>query len=432
MTAAKYILTDAINNNNKFWEYEISGNTITYKWGRVGTTGQSKTEISSSPEYTAQSKANSKIKKGYTKIDVVTNNIEVKPNSTIDKMVIQSEAIKQFCPDGTDPILTILVNRLVETNRHEIYKSTGGKMDVDLSTGIISTPVGVVTKDTINQARVIFDRMIPFITTNNLDDNTYVENLNSYLMKIPQKVGSSRGWHKTFLTNTTDIDNQIVLLDQLESSVELAISRQLSVTTNNTAQQNVPALFNAKINVCTDQGVIDHITKLFFSTLQQQHVSSKLKPKRVYEVCIDSMNTAYVNYGSTLQNQQVLWHGTRVFNILSILKNGLIIPPVRGGTYSIAGRMFGNGVYFANSSSKSLNYSFGYWDNGPRDNNCFMFLCDVALGDYYTPQSSSESLPKAGKHSTWAKKGYSGVQNDEIIVYRTDQCNIKYLIEFGV
>ena len=60
-----------------------------------------------------------------------------------------------------------------------------------------------------------------------------------------------------------------------------------------------------------------------------------------------------------------------------------------------------------------------------------MFLCDVAMGNYYTPKSSSESLPKAGYDSTWAIPGKSGIQNDEIIVYRTSQCNIRYLIEFG-
>lgn len=433
MTIAKYILTDAINNNNKFWEYEISGNTITYRWGRVGTTGQSKTEISSLPESTAQSKANSKVKKGYVKLDVVSNVVSPTTNQTsVDKQIIQNEAIKQFCPDGTDPVLMTLVNRLVETNRHEIYKSTGGKMDVDITTGIVSTPVGVVTKDTVNQARILFDKMVPFIVANKLDDQSYIENLNNYLMKIPQKVGSSKGWHKSFLANNNDIDKQLTLLDQLESSVDLALSRQKSAISNSAGNIQVPTLFNSKVTVCTDQKVIDDITKLFFSTLQQQHISSKLKPIRIYEVCIDAMNDSYNNYGAKLHNQELLWHGTRVFNILSILKNGLIIPPVRGGTYSIAGRMFGNGVYFSPSSTKSLNYSFGYWDGGPKDNNCFMFLCDVALGDYYTPKSSSETLPKSGTHSTWAKKGYSGVQNDEIIVYQTNQCNIKYLIEFGV
>ena len=51
-------------------------------------------------------------------------------------------------------------------------------------------------------------------------------------------------------------------------------------------------------------------------------------------------------------------------------------------------------MYFANSSTKSLNYAYGYWD-GKRDNNCFMFLCDVAMGKHYTAKYG-EALPKPG------------------------------------
>jgi poly [ADP-ribose] polymerase len=62
--------------------------------------------------------------------------------------------------------------------------------------------------------------------------------------------------------------------------------------------------------------------------------------------------------------------------------------------------------------------------------SCFLFIADVAIGKYYTPKSSGERLPKNGFDSTWAKAGYSGVANDEVIVYTTDQCNLKYLVEF--
>lgn len=32
------------DNNNKFWEITVNGNSATRKWGRVGTAGSSKTE----------------------------------------------------------------------------------------------------------------------------------------------------------------------------------------------------------------------------------------------------------------------------------------------------------------------------------------------------------------------------------------------------
>lgn len=426
-----FILTDAIANNNKFWEYTITNNTIEYKWGRVGTTGQSKTTTSSNPEQEAESKANSKIKKGYKPVDIISSSHTSSPTASHSSHIIKNEAFKQFCPDGTNPILATLVEKLVKANKHEIVTSTGGMMNVDVTTGIISTAVGVVTKDSIIDARSRLNVMIPYIQSQQWDDKAFISNLNEYLMKVPQKVSSSRGWHRQFIYDTSTIDKQFTLLDQLESSVDLAMSRITNYTPVDNAS-DTPSLFDAEIKLCTDNDVINQVEKLFFNTLSHNHVSSRLKPKHIYEIRIPTMDIAFTEHGAKLHNIQRLWHGTRVFNVLSILKNGLIIPPTRGGTYQIAGRMFGNGIYTAISSSKSLNYSFGFWDNGVKDNNCFMFLCDVAMGNYYTPKSSSESLPKKGFDSTWAKPGISGIQNDEIIVYNTSQCNIQYLVEFGV
>jgi poly [ADP-ribose] polymerase len=119
-----------------------------------------------------------------------------------------------------------------------------------------------------------------------------------------------------------------------------------------------------------------------------------------------------------------------MFNVLSILKNGLLMPNAIA-TQVICGALFGAGLYFSDQSSKSLNYSYGgVWDRGVRETNCFMFLAEVALGNSYTPKGSYESLPKKGYDSTFAVGGKSGVLNNEFIVYRKSQANIKYLIEF--
>jgi len=60
-----------------------------------------------------------------------------------------------------------------------------------------------------------------------------------------------------------------------------------------------------------------------------------------------------------------------------------------------------------------------------------MFLCSVAMGKYYVPSGPSSNLPKAGYDSTYAKARQSGVMNNEMIVYKTNQCNLKYLVEFS-
>ena len=111
-------------------------------------------------------------------------------------------------------------------------------------------------------------------------------------------------------------------------------------------------------------------------------------------------------------------------------KSGLIIPK-SNGSIQVTGRMFGNGIYFSDQSTKSLNYSYGYWDGGAKDNRCFMFLADVAMGKPWHPTRTGPNVvPAAGHDSVYARGGRDIVQNNEMIVYRTSQAKLKYLVEF--
>lgn len=113
------------------------------------------------------------------------------------------------------------------------------------------------------------------------------------------------------------------------------------------------------------------------------------------------------------------------------------------------GRMFGDGVYFSDQSTKSLNYSIGRAPgmmSTVQTDSTFMFVADVALGWEFRPHAegftyfTNEALQKAhagrgrkGRPFTSinVKGGTCGVMNNEIIVWNTDQINLKYLVEFS-
>jgi len=94
--------------------------------------------------------------------------------------------------------------------------------------------------------------------------------------------------------------------------------------------------------------------------------------------------------------------------------------------------MFGNGLNFADQSSKSEQYAFGRYGGGSgRGDTFFMFVADVALGKirkYQTPQSHLQEAPK-GYHSVQGEAGSSLIHN-EFIVYNLKQHVLQYLIEF--
>jgi poly [ADP-ribose] polymerase 2/3/4 len=441
-----FVCSDASNNNNKFWSYEYDTDTevCKVKYGRVG-----KTSNEDDPKVMTRKQLDTKIReklKGsgkegtstykppYREITVLAEAQHAPTGPAMAKEVVREAAKKQLASGNSE--LTKLVDRLVEANRHELVKASGGQMDIDLKTGIISTPIGVVTKDTIKQARVSLDAMSQFVQKKDYDDKTFIQELNNYLMLVPQQVGHARGWHKSFFSTHNTLQSQSTLLDQLEASADLAEARVKSAqdTAVTTTLADTPNLFNAELKILADKDVIKKIETMFFESINQRHESKNMKPVRFYEITMPKAKEAFELYNrllpaNKLKNIQLLWHGTRMFNVLSILKSGLFCPP-KSGSFHVTGRMFGDGIYGSDQSTKALNYARGYWDGGPRDKNCFMFLVDFSMGEAYTPKSSYETLPKPGYDSTFAKANLSGVLNNEMIVYKNEQVNIRYLIEF--
>ena len=120
---------------------------------------------------------------------------------------------------------------------------------------------------------------------------------------------------------------------------------------------------------------------------------------------------------------------TKASNLLSILQQGLIIPPADAS--QCTGRMFGNGIYGSQQSTKALNYATNYWNPSGEDERVFMLLCDFAMGKEYHPQGSNRRFPVSGYDSTYVAGGAANIINQESIVYSHSQVDIKYLCEFS-
>jgi poly [ADP-ribose] polymerase len=92
--------------------------------------------------------------------------------------------------------------------------------------------------------------------------------------------------------------------------------------------------------------------------------------------------------------------------------------------------MFGDGVYFSDQSTKSLNYCTGFWGGGASQ-RAFMILSDVAMGKIYEPTRSFRGSVSAHGDSVFAKPGKAGIMNNEMVVARTSQIMSKVLCEFS-
>jgi poly [ADP-ribose] polymerase len=400
LETVKLIYVDVRGNNNKVWQADLRDDGVLVQWGRVGAKLQNKLH-SNAGRSKFEILRREKLGKGYEyaqTVDVTTL------SSTADLKTIALEQIK------ADDTAKGLINYLTETNIHDILAGTTLTYQ---GSGTFTTPLGAVTPGAIAQARTLLDQLAS-------GDGDRVSLLNQYLRLVPQKL-SSRLDDRLFATPKA-LQAQTDLLDALAAVLP-------TVTTSD-------RVFDCSLEVVphtTREGrkTFRHVKQMFESSINVNHASSSLKLKRVYGINLPALAT---QFEVRLGNVQPLWHGTRSSNLLSILKNGLIIPPASAS--QCTGRMFGNGLYFSNQSTKSLNYATSYWNrSGSTEQRTFMLLADVALGREYRPKTrtadvGSGKLPK-GYDSLWVEPGSCSVMNQEAIVYRTSQCNLRYLCEFS-
>jgi poly [ADP-ribose] polymerase len=134
-----------------------------------------------------------------------------------------------------------------------------------------------------------------------------------------------------------------------------------------------------------------------------------------------------------IENEELLFHGSRSENFFNILQTGLLIRP-SGAVYS--GSMFGDGIYFATKARKSIGYtslSGSRWASGS-NNVAYLALFSTNLGKQKIVHKHSSECYNFGEktiapyNSVFAKAGVS-LMNDELIIYNSNRCTIKYLIE---
>jgi poly [ADP-ribose] polymerase len=392
----RFIKSDVAKNNNKFWYIELYDNyEVITRNGRVGDSAQVHPKSFSSMS-AAETFFDGKIRektgdrKGYTELKVVIGaNTEVKQ---VASGSLADIALKQI--NKTNTVIDNLIRYLSKKNIHNIMSAT--TITYDESKGTFSTPCGIITQDGIDTARTLLDEISPTIESGKFNESSFVKKVQEYIQLIPRKT-ARKLIIEDIIPNIEAINKENQILDALTASLQQVIS---TPSTDTNTKIDEPKIFSVSVDLVEDKKIIDHIKKFYNQTRNQMHTSANLNVKTVYSVKIDSMYDAFEKKGKSIGNIMELWHGTRVENVLSILKCGLVIP--KSGSSHVTGRLFGDGLYFSDQSTKSLNYAQGYWGHGSTDNNCFMFLADVAMGNAYTPSYCQTQIPH-GYDSFYAK-----------------------------
>ncbi len=417
-------------NNNKVWQYTIyNDGTALTEWGRVGKGLQNKltTRDKALKKWREKTNQNNAPDKRYTEVKSVETggSISVISGGSVKNAELKDVAKKQI--KHSNPVIAKLLDFLIQANVHSIMKQSGGKIMYNASSAQFKTPLGVIVPEQVDKARDLLVDISDFVKANDFDNKQFARTLNSYLRLIPHDVGMSKITAQGIFPTTQSVIAENDLLDGLAISFIDVTSGPKKKTTKN--KKDTSKIFDVDMEIITDKKMIDRINSYYIRTKKSMHTSHRYRLKTVYEINIKTVTEAFKDRGKQVGNIKELFHGSKCSNCLSILKQGLIIPP--SSSAHVTGRLAGNGIYASDISSKALNYATNFWGGGGSTDRIFMFLCDFAMGKTYKSKGYGDyKTPKDGFDSTFMEGGRYGLQNNEMIVYSCSQVNLKYLLEF--
>jgi len=418
------IFVDSGNNNNKFYHMVLHENgQIDIEYGRVGNNPQ-KTKKTGG-ERTYNTTLNAKLKKGYERSEIALENKTENTSKSPDLLKLAMSQIKH-----SDSKVKDLIKRLVEKNIHNITTAT--KISFNKDSGMFMTPLGPVTIAGINKAKEALSKIAAIVVNNNenadviLTKRRFITYNETYFKIIPTKIANLRIAKNYMLISQDRINEQFAICDTLIQTMEL-MKTEAKTKKPKAKDEPEEEVFEVKMSLVEDPKTIKRINEKFNDSKNSMHGHStnSLTIENIYEVSLGKEEKQFRN---DLDNVWELWHGTRVVNLLSILKSGLLMPRSTPG--QTTGAMFSDGLYFSDQSTKSLGYCDGMlWNSSSKQSRVYMFLADVAMGDYEVPSGPTSRKPSQGKDSYFAKANLSGVRNNEMIVFDTNQIKLRYILE---
>ena len=397
-TPRHLVMVTAGANNNKYYDMKPQGDMWVATYGRIGSGSQTRTY--SKREW--DKKYNEKIRKGYIdQTDLIQDLISTeKPTQSEYKEIDNAE-------------IAAIVERLQAMAKKAISEN-------------YTVSSNKVTQAMVDEAQNIITGLL-----NITDVKIFNDELLKLFTTIPRKMSSV----SSYIARDNGEFNKIIsreqdLLDIMKGQV---VQKQVVEETKETKPINDNTILEhlgLEFEECSNEDIAT-IKVALGSCSDKFHKAWKVKNLRTQKRFDDFVKE------NNIKDVRLLFHGSRNENWWSIINSGLMLRPTNA---VITGKMFGYGIYYAPKARKSLGYtslSGSYWARG-NSSSGFMALMDVAYGKPYDVYSfdskyynfNYDLLQRTcpGANCLHAHEG-SMLRNDEIIVYKEEQCTIHYLIE---
>lgn len=402
-------------NSNKYYTMqEQSDGKIRCEYGRVGKTSTVIFKNSSEWDKLIREKTG---KKGYKDVtDLISEMVVDKTTDKVDNVeIIKEQAVKE------------LVRRLMAFANESIKQNYNVSQEA-------------VTAKQVDEATRLVDDIVGLIKIN-IDIKTINNLLLELYQVIPRRMDNVKNYLLSNIDNDTDLQKALEFINNEKSTLDTMAGQVKLIEQQKEANENISdkASIENSFTILDQMGItmVEETNPKEINRVKEFLAQHAHKLHKVYRVVNHKTQKLFDENLAKSENKKVrlYWHGSRNRNWFNIIQTGLMIRP-SGAGYN--GSMFGDGIYYAREADKSMGYTDGgRWAGGSKNNFIYMALFDVHLGkqyvvDRHTSECSSldfNKLQNKGKYdSTHAKKGVS-LYRDEFIIYKKEQCTIKYLIE---
>lgn len=465
--------TDLTENNNKFYNLEIvqSSDSKFYLftvYGRVGANGAKEyrsTSSQSEAEREAESIIKAKTKKGYVEVKLAKSDVGSEIGKTKVDATVTVESLKKAGVKITEePQAVSKLHTEVQDLVRVWFGATQEFLELNLDTK--KCPLGQLSLDQIDKAKQILEEARTLVADKKKSVDELNKLTNAYYSNIPHVLPRFPDINLLRFDDNPKIDKAFDILDVFADAknVQAVISKKSAVDSQyatlnagleyvdpkdptfkwleamvlETRASNHTGLGKLKIHKVFKLARANE-DKYFMETAEKiAKECGKFVPSPVYSNLVKKRPDLSKEMQELYQKANILpgWHGTRRANMIGITTKGLLIRP--SGVIH-AGSMYGDGIYWAVHSTKSINYCDvrgSHWAQG-NNKTAYLFLGDVAFGNQEMAGGSRMYTKKniAPNHSVWAKSGgNSGLYNDELITYTASgagqQHALRYIIEF--
>lgn len=388
-------------------------------------------------EYQSIYKQKTSASKGYKEVALASSKIgSQKARGTssgdLDHKTIQKMADAKAKETGQAPVIkqSVLHNGVQELINY-IYGEATNALTTTIAAKItahgIETPLGVLTIGQVEKGEAILQELYQLFKNGKKSRNDVVKLTGEFYSAIPHRIGRSRTAVEASVIDTMEAFEQKQETLQLMKDMLKVNGEQGSVLFDPEIDKKYQALQCGIDVVPRDAGQYKELEKY---VLDSQIKSKSIKVKSIFSLKRENEWNAFT---SDIDNQRLLFHGSRIKNWVGILSRGILLPKIvvsLGVNRTDAGWL-GSGIYFGDASCTSAFYT-----SAGKKNTRFMALARVALGKMkdYTKITYGITEPPPGYHSCHGVRAKSGVHSefadDEYVIYKGQQQRLEYLVEF--